>query len=405
MHIFKAVATYLRRGDGATPESTGEKADHFVGRFYAGYAADPALAHGPCGPPELMRQWVQGSQEVRDVTRRLASWAEAGFDATFDDWRVRFDDRFYETQEQAYIDVFLAEQARAGRVHPDAAGRLVVDVGDDGSTVLLTRSDGSPLYMSHMVAAILQRMDVLGPDVQTLMALTGDDQVVPFQQLGAVLDAFGYATNVEVSHVTHGLVRAEGKDLSSRDGTPLTLDHVVADLSADLVGRQGDDADGAQRARAVLALYLLSRSMDKPIDFSRGECLRVGTGIFSDLSATLEATSRGHAGRRAGTGADPARLERWLMKLASYPVVLDRAVTRLDPTVLLKHVADLCHDFVSLNRTGQVAEPLLPPTRHVVQHALGVLNLPFDGPGPALDDDPLVCPKPSRTHRVTVGVE
>jgi arginyl-tRNA synthetase len=373
MHIFKAVAAYLRWGGHSTPESTGEKADHFVGRFYAGYAADPTLAHGPISPPVLMRQWLQGSEEVRTCTQRIASWAEEGFDQTFEDWQIRFDHRFYETQEHAYIEAFLTRQTRDGKVYQDDGGRLVVEIAQDDSVVALTRSDGSPLYMSHMVAAILQRIDEFAPRVQVLMALTAEEQIVPFRQLGRVLDEFGYASHVEVRHLTHGLVRADGRSLRSREGTGLTLDQVIDELAEEL-GGDAAPAGVRTRARAVLALYLLSRSMEKHIDYSAAECVRVGGRLFFDVANTLRITEDARVG--PAPGARTVRFDRWLMKLATYPVVLGRAVTRLDPPLLLQYLGGLCHDFVGLYRTGQVGGELLPPTRCVVEHALGMLNLP-----------------------------
>lgn len=372
MHILKAVAAYLRWGGHSTPESTGEKADHFVGRFYAGYAADPALAHGPLSPPVLMREWLRGSEEVRTCTKRIASWAEKGFDQTFEDWQIRFDHRFYETQEHAHIEAFLTRQVRDGKVYRDDGGRLVVEIAPDGSVVALTRSDGSALYMSHMVAAILQRIDEFGPGVQILMALTAKEQVVPFRQLGRVLDEFGYASHVEVRHLTHGLVRADGRSLRSREGTGLTLDEVVDELAEALSG-DAAPAGGRTRARAVLALYLLSRQIGKDIDYSAAECVRVGGRLFLDVANTIQFTQHPRVG--PAPGAWTARFDRWLMKLANYPVVLGRAVTGLDPPLLLQYLGELCHGFVGLYRTGQVGGELLPPTRYVVEHALGILNL------------------------------
>jgi arginyl-tRNA synthetase len=373
MHILKAVAAYLRWGDGATPDSTGEKADHFVGRYYARYAEEPTLAHGPISPRALMSEWLHGSEEIRILTKMIAAWAEKGFDQTFEDWRIRFDHRFYETQEHAYIEAFLTRQTRDGKVYRDVTGRLVVKIAQDGSVVALTRSDGSPLYMSHMVAAILQRMDEFGPRVQTLMALTAEEQVVPFRQLGSVLEEFGYASHVEVRHLTHGLVRCDGRNLSSREGTTLTLDHVVDEL-ADAMRGEVEPLGVRTRARAVLALYLLSRSMEKHIDYSAAECARVGGRLFLDVANTLRITE--------SVLDEPAlwprtvRFDRWLLKLAAYPVVLGRAVARLDPPLLLKYLSELCHDFIGLHRTGQVGGELLPPTRCVVEHALATLNLP-----------------------------
>jgi arginyl-tRNA synthetase len=371
MHIFKAVAAYVRYGADATPESTGEKADHFVGRFYAQYAGDPALAHGAASPAELMREWMQGAGDVRACTRQLASWAEQGFDETFREWGIGFEHRFYETQEHAYIERFLAAQTSAGSVWRDDAGRLVGATADGGS-IVLTRSDGSPLYMSHMVAAILQRLDVFGPDVQSLLTLTADEQVVPFRQLDALLDRFGYAAEVERRHLTHGLVCADGRNLSSRDGTALTLDHIVAGLAE---ASDGSSETARARARATLACFLLSRSMDKRLDYSTVECLRIGGRIHHDVEQALRLARRDVGPEHVVEGP---RVRRWVMRLAAYPTVLGKAVSRLDPPAVLSYLAELCREFVGLSQSGRLDRRLLSPTRHVVEHALELLNLPSE---------------------------
>ena len=386
VHIAKAVAAYLRWGDHSTPASTGEKPDHFVGRFYAAYAADPALAHGPISAPALVREWLRGSEEVRELTRRVAGWAETGFDQTFEEWRIRFDHRFHETEEQAYIDQFLARQVQEGKVHRDGEGRLVVPAGQDRAVVPLTRSDSSPLYMSHMVAAILQRLDQFGPGVEVLMALTADEQRVPFRQLASVLAAFGYGEHVEIRHLTHGLVRARGRSLSSRDGTDLTLDQVVDEIARSVGGVASTSA--RVRGRAVLALHLLARSSDKPLDYSQAECVRAGNRLFLDIGNTLR-LSRPQPVAEPQRSDSTARSDRWLVKLAGYPVVLGRAVSRLDPSLLLTYLGDLCHDFVGLRRSGQVADALLTPTRDVVGHALEILNLPVETYFPDIERVPV----------------
>jgi arginyl-tRNA synthetase len=390
-HIFKAQSAYLRCGGASTPESAADKGDHFVGRYYARFAADPALAHGPDSPQQLSARWMRGDPDVRALTRRLTAWAESGFDETFEDWAIRFDHRFYETEEQAYIDRFVAEQRARGTVREDEQGRLVVDLDTDPpQAVALARSDGSPLYMSHMVAAILQRLDTFGASVATLLTLTGEEQVVPFGQLGHILARFGYATGVELRHRTHGMVRAGGAGLSSRAGTALTLDDVVKELADAHAGIDEDDELAAVRARATLALYVLGRQIDKPLDFSIDQCLLAGGRVLRDAAETLRATrapSPGPRPRAFRRRADTDRFERWSARLAAYPLALDQAVSRLDPSLLANHLAGLCHDFVLLRRASGDDEHaplrdfarLFAPTRRVVEHALGLLTLDPDG--------------------------
>jgi|GEM_PF-3465871 len=383
VHVSKAVAAYLRHGGGATPQSSGEKGDHLVGRFYALFAADPSLADGPNCPQAITARWMQGDVEVVELTRRLTAWAEAGFDRTFASFGVRFDRRFRETEEHAYIERFIAEQRTRGALRYDESGRLVVDLGTEPpESVPLARSDGSPLYMSHMVAAVLQRLEALGPGVEILLTVTGEEQVVPFVQLGEILERFGYAGGVECRHLVHGLVYADGHGLSSRDGTALTIDGIVDDLA---------ETYGVDVARSALQLYLLSRSIEKPLHYSHESCIETGMRMLLDVATTLEVTRAGppftseHSPRMFGRPADQQRFERFAARLVGYPLAIDRAIRRLDPSLIVHHASSLCRDFVLLLRaTEDTGEPpreftrLFPPTRDVVDHAMRTLGLQSD---------------------------
>lgn len=392
VHIFKALTAYLRSGAVATPRSVNEKGDHFVGRFYAEFSSDPSMDHGPDSPERLGVLWSQGDPEVRMLTHRMTSWAEAGFDTTFVDWSVPFDHRFHETEEQVYIDRFVEEQLAKGTLEEDEVGRLVVDLGGDPPQIVpLIRSDGTALYMSHMVAAILQRMDRFGSSARTLMALTGEEQVVPFVQLEKILERFGYATGVELRHLTHGLVYAGRTQLSSRDGTDLTLDGVVEQL-AEAYARNGMVDLAHLRARGALALYVLARPSDKPLHFFEEECLERGTRLLLDTASTLQATRHSAGGiagyrrtREFSKRADRERFERWSVRLASYPLALDRAVRKLDPSLLVNYMAGLCREFVLLRGAADPGDgvpdhfaELFSSASGVVEHVLRTLNLDPD---------------------------
>jgi arginyl-tRNA synthetase len=376
VHIFKAVAGYLRWGARSSPETTSQKADHFVGRYYAQAANDPAVDHGAASPKNLMRLWLNGDRDVRAITRRLTSWAEAGFDETLQQWRIAFDHRFHEVDEHTYIDSFLAEQTRSGHVQRDDEGRLVAPVGVDGNMIALTRSDDSPLYMSHMVAAILQRLDTFGLEVTTLMTLTAVEQVPAFRELAELLDFFGYASGVNLRHVAHGMVSVRGRSLSSREGTALTIDDAVEEL-ATAISTHDHVACTPARARSVLAMYMLSTPLTKPIDYTVERCLTTGNRIYADVVAVFETPTASSVGTTTGQNRQH-RLVDWMMKLSSYPVVLERTIRKPDPSILMNFIAVICRDLVLLRRNGDVPAPLLATVRSVVTHALDVLHLALD---------------------------
>jgi arginyl-tRNA synthetase len=225
------------------------------------------------------------------------------------------------------------------------------------------------------------------------MALTGEDQAVPFRQLARILDRFGYADGVDVVHLRGGLVSAEGRRLSSREGTPFTIDETVAEIAARLrTGKGVEDRD--QRARVALAVYLLLRARDKPIAFSIDQCLREGGRVAAEIGEGLRLLRELPETPPADPPSDDrlARpLERWLSDLAAYPLVLDRAVQRLDPAPLLHYLTGICRTVRSLHPGGEASWGALHPAwrqaavpaGRVAEHAAAILNLAFPAPGPA----------------------
>lgn len=399
IHVFKAAAQYLRTGDGATPESAGVKGDHFVGAFYAAYGTGDVVPGGvELSAEALSRLWMEGQPAAVELTRRLAAWAEAGFRETFAAWGARFDHWFRETEEQAFIDRFVPEQAARGAIVRDGEGRQVVEM-DDAPPVPLLRSDGSTLYMSHMVAAILQRSEFLGPRADVLMSLTAQEQIPAFAQLARVLRRFGVAERVDVRHLWHGMVTVGGEKVSSREGAAATLDGVYSDLCAEYA-RRGLGELAPACARGALRLYLLGRPARKPLEFSLEACIATGGGLVMAIARTLQLTARwpvaaipGHAGpRAAGDGplsgaagpplsrARQAAMAEWRMKLAGFPVAVERAGREADPSHLVRWLAETCGGYLALARPGgdgaipaEVAGLHLP-LRRTVDQALRLLG-------------------------------
>ncbi|HEU0301463.1 MAG TPA: arginine--tRNA ligase, partial [Longimicrobium sp.] len=290
---------------------------------------------------------------------------------------------FRETEEQRYIDAFVEEQAARGALAADAEGRRVVEL--EGGPVPLLRSDGSTLYMSHMVAAILQRAEFLGPRADVLMSLTGQEQIPAFAQLGEILRRFGYADRVEVRHAWHGLVTEGGEKMASRDGAAPTLDGVYAAL-CDEVAARVPAALAPAFARGALRLYLLGRPARRPLDFSLVRCAAEGGAMVADVARTLRATAEGEGREEAEDGPPPRALPQalgeWRMRLAAYPAVVDRATRELDPALLVRWLADVCGGFCALHRALRGADGAVPaelgrlhlPLRRTVDHALGLLD-------------------------------
>src|SRR5574344_36452 len=118
IHICKSMLAWLKKGNGATPESTGKKGDHLVGDYYVEFNnmltaetkqimeadssidKDEAQKMASCQKEaqNMLLKWEQGDPEVVSLWKQMNSWVYDGFDKTYEALGVGFDKIYYESQ-------------------------------------------------------------------------------------------------------------------------------------------------------------------------------------------------------------------------------------------------------------------------------------------------------------------
>ena len=116
IHICKSMLAWKKWGNGETPESTGEKGDHLVGKFYVlfdkhyreelknlqeqGLAKEEAEAKSSlmAEAREMLRLWENGDKDTVELWKKMNSWVYAGFDETYKVLGVNFDKIYYESE-------------------------------------------------------------------------------------------------------------------------------------------------------------------------------------------------------------------------------------------------------------------------------------------------------------------
>ena len=116
IHICKSMLAWQEYGNGETPESTGLKGDHLVGKYYVkfdqvykeemkrlldeGKTGDEAkkLAPSLLKAQEMLLKWEQGDAEVVTLWKTMNNWVYTGFNTTYTKLGVDFDKNYYESQ-------------------------------------------------------------------------------------------------------------------------------------------------------------------------------------------------------------------------------------------------------------------------------------------------------------------
>ena len=115
IHICKSMVAWIDYGNGDTPESTGIKGDHFVGKYYVkfdkqykeeiseliknGLEKDEAEKNAPIflKAQKMLLKWENKDEYVYNLWEKMNSWVYDGFEETYKKIGVDFDKNYYES--------------------------------------------------------------------------------------------------------------------------------------------------------------------------------------------------------------------------------------------------------------------------------------------------------------------
>ncbi len=362
VHICQTMLAYQRWGEGATPESTGTKGDHFVGRYYTRFAteaaADPSLEQQV---QELLQRWEQGDEEVIALWRTMNAWVEKGFEETYRRLGVAFDRVYHESETYRHgRDIVLAALDEGHCTRLDD-GAIEIDLTDDGlDKKILLRRDGTSVYMTQDLGTAVRRFEEWQP--QRMYYVVGSEQIYHFQVLFVVLRRFGHPWAERCRHVSYGMVFLPEGKMKSREGRVVDADELLDEveaLSAQAIREKHPDIPDAELdarkreiAHGAIKFYLLNVNLEKDIFFDPAASVSFegDTGPYIQYAHTrICGILRKATGREVpepdlaqlGTD-DELALGRLLMQ---FPTAVAEAAKTCNPARVAGHVLDVARAF------------------------------------------------------------
>jgi arginyl-tRNA synthetase len=150
IHICKSMVAYQHWGQGSTPESTGLKGDHLVGKCYVqfeqAYQAQVAKLTQELGDKEqaikqapilkeaqaMLQLWEAGDPDVVALWEKLNNWVYQGFEITYRQLDITFDKVYYESQVYLLGKEVVAEGLKKDIFYRKQDGSIWVDLTDEG---------------------------------------------------------------------------------------------------------------------------------------------------------------------------------------------------------------------------------------------------------------------------------
>ncbi|HEX2935741.1 MAG TPA: arginine--tRNA ligase [Bacteroidales bacterium] len=384
IHICKSMLAWKKWGNGATPESTGDKGDHLVGDYYVkfdqeyknqikqlvseGLSQEEAEKKAPVilEAQEMLRKWEAKDPETVQLWEMMNGWVYKGFDETYVKLGVSFDKIYYESQTYLLGKAIVEKGLESGILFRKDDNSVWADLTGDGlDQKLLLRSDGTSVYMTQDLGTACLRFDEYHMD--EMVYVVGNEQNYHFQVLSLILQKLGYSWAKQLKHLSYGMVELPSGKMKSREGTVVDADDLVdemvgtaRDMSNELGKLDGYTREQAEKifniiGQGALKYFILKVDPKKNMLFDPKESIDFNgnTGPFIQYTyARIQSIMRKAAdvGFQVsgnvvpGFGIDEKEIQ--LIKLIyKYPQIVEEAGEALSPAVIANYAYELAKEF------------------------------------------------------------
>jgi len=247
IHICKSMLAWKLFGNGETPDSSGLKGDHLVGKYYVifdkaykaqikelmekGLSEEDAKKQAPLilEAQQMLLAWENNDPEVRHLWETMNAWVYAGFDVTYKKMGVDFDKIYYESQTYLEGKEKVEEGLANGVFYRREDGSVWADLTGDGlDEKLLLRADGTSVYMTQDIGTAKLRYDDY--PINKMVYVVGNEQNYHFQVLSILLDKVGFEWGKSLVHFSYGMVELPEGKMKSREGTVVDADDLMDEM-------------------------------------------------------------------------------------------------------------------------------------------------------------------------------
>jgi arginyl-tRNA synthetase len=386
IHICKSMAAWHLYGDGETPQSTGIKGDHLVGKYYVEFdkaykAQVKALIEKGLNEEEagkqapimklavdMLRKWEQKDASINELWKTMNGWVYEGFHQTYQMMGVDFDKLYYESETYLLGKDEVLNGLEKGVFFKKEDGSVWVDLTGDGlDQKVLLRADGTSVYITQDIGTAIVRFKDF-PNIAGQIYTVGNEQEYHFKVLFLILNKLGYEWAKRCYHLSYGMVDLPSGRMKSREGTVVDADDLMAEMFEEAekqtraLGKIEDlNSEEAQRLFRLVGLgalkfFLLKVDPKKRMLFDPNESIQLQgfTGPFIQYThARIKAIVR--KAETMGINLKDVEFERVsnletaerevLQVLCTYENKLREAAREYSPALIANYVYELAKEY------------------------------------------------------------
>jgi arginyl-tRNA synthetase len=380
IHICKSMLAWQKFGNGETPESTGMKGDHLVGKYYvifdkeykkeieelkaAGQTEDEAKKNAPFikEAQQMLQKWEAGDEEVINLWKTMNGWVYAGFAETYNKLGVDFNKYYYESDTYILGKDIIEEGLEKGVFFRKEDGSVWIDLTADGlDEKLVLRSDGTSVYMTQDMGTAQLKYDDFHADKS--IYVVGNEQDYHFKVLFLILQKLGKPWANGLYHLSYGMVDLPSGKMKSREGTVVDADDLVSEMEqtakeqTEALGKINDFKNEERLelyhtiGMGALKYFLLKVDPKKRLLFDPNESVdfQGHTGPFiqythARIKSVLSRAGINYADKTSISELSPVERD-LIVTLTQYPATITEAANGYNPALIANYVYELAKTY------------------------------------------------------------
>lgn len=304
------------------------------------------------GEPEEVELW----QWFRDESLKEFTRVYKMLGIEFDSYNG---ESFYSDKMPRFV-----QELKDAELLEESEGAQIVNLEEYGmSPALITKSDGSTLYITRDIAAAVYRKETY--DFYKNIYVVASQQNLHFQQWIKIIELLGYDWANNCVHVPFGLVSLEEGTMSTRHGRVVFLEDVLnraVEQTKEIIKEKGVNTDNIDETAAMVGIGAvmfqeLSNNRIKDYTFSWDKVLNFEgeTGPYVQYTHARAASVLRKAGEdvvakaASGdinasyiTGDSAYELARLIY---AFPAVIVEAGDKYEPSIVTRHIVDVAQAF------------------------------------------------------------
>ncbi len=381
VHICKSMIAWQMFANGATPQSTNTKGDHFVGEYYVkfndeykvqvaalvskGLTQKEAEKEAPImlATQQMLQDWEAGKPEVMELWKTMNEWVYAGFDVTYKNIGSDFDNIYYESNTYLLGKKIVQLGLDKNVFYKKEDSSVWIDLTADGlDEKLVLRKDGTSVYITQDIGLAEQKNEEYNIDES--IYVIGDEQNYHMKVLKLIAQKLGVAAADAIHHLSYGMVELPTGKMKSREGTVVDADDIVTEMintaqrHTEELGKVKDfTADELVHLYKTIGMgamkfYLLRVDPKKKMIFNPEESIDFHgyTGPFVQYTyARIKSILRKENFDETNVAsASLLKSEKEIVVVAEqFPTVLLEAAKELDPSKVAAYIFNLAKTFNS----------------------------------------------------------